>query len=418
MTAGSSFSAIAIALAILGTTLATFAQETPQLQKLFERFDSNSDGKLTLAEAEAAGRKTDWIALADTDSDAAVTLAEVREYFRKKPTSPAPSAEPLVIAKNLAKDSPVSLSDLKKAGAYSADRNGETFLVMINGKVVYEQYDRGWELDQPHRLASGTKSFSAALLAAASKDKLLTPDELVSDTISEWKKDEHLSSVTIRQLLNLSSGIHPGKVGSIPAYAETPEVTALSAPGEKFRYGPAAFQIFGELLTQKLKAREDLDFDDPLAYLEARVFEPIELKHGLWRRDENGMPHLPSGAHLTAREWAKYGEFLRQGGSWAGKQLVDPEVLSEAATRSKVNPDYGITFWLVEKGANAKTIPPWGAGSYMAAGAGKQRLYILPEKGIVIVRQGESQKFSDEQFLNALFRSQARSANHSKLEGE
>ncbi|MDA7921554.1 beta-lactamase family protein [Verrucomicrobiales bacterium] len=405
MTAEFSFSTVTLAVAILSTALISFAQDTPQFEKLFERCDSNSDGKLTLAEAEATGRKTNWLALADTNNDAAVTLAEVREHFRKKATPPAPSEGPLVIEKELPKSSPVSLSGLKKAGAYSADRNGETFLVMSNGKVIYERYDGGWDFDRPHRLASGTKSFSAALLAAGAKDNLLSLDELVSDTISEWKKDEDLSTVTIRQLLNLSSGIHPGKVGTIPAYADTSEVNALSPPEEKFRYGPAAFQVFGELLTQKLKARDDLNFADPLAYLEARVFEPIGLTHGLWRRDENGMPHLPSGAHLTAREWAKYGEFLRQGGSWGGKQLVDPEVLSEAVIRSKVNPDYGISFWLVEKGANAIGIPPWGSGSFMAAGAGKQRLYILPQKGIVVVRQGESRKFDDGQFLNALFSS-------------
>jgi hypothetical protein len=39
----------------------------------------------------------------------------------------------------------------------------------------------------------------------------------------------------------------------------------------------------------------------------------------------------------------------------------------------------------------------------MAAGAGKQRLYVLPDKGVVVVRQGDSRKFDDEKVLNALF---------------
>ena len=40
----------------------------------------------------------------------------------------------------------------------------------------------------------------------------------------------------------------------------------------------------------------------------------------------------------------------------------------------------------------------------MAAGAGKQKLYILPEKEMVIVRFGETkgQNFKDEVFLNRL----------------
>ena len=40
----------------------------------------------------------------------------------------------------------------------------------------------------------------------------------------------------------------------------------------------------------------------------------------------------------------------------------------------------------------------------MAAGAGKQRLYVLPAAGVVVVRQGESKKdFEDSEMLDRLF---------------
>lgn len=39
---------------------------------------------------------------------------------------------------------------------------------------------------------------------------------------------------------------------------------------------------------------------------------------------------------------------------------------------------------------------------YMAAGAGKQRLYIIPSMDLVIVRQGRQSRFNDREFLGRL----------------
>lgn len=39
---------------------------------------------------------------------------------------------------------------------------------------------------------------------------------------------------------------------------------------------------------------------------------------------------------------------------------------------------------------------------YLAAGAGKQRLYIIPSLDLVIVRQGRQSRFDDGEFLKRL----------------
>ena len=367
----------------------------------FRRFDSNSDGELTVAEMIAAGRKTSWIGLADTDKNGSVNKTEAVAFFDRKKQEGDSVFEPTEIIHEIPGNSPVRLEGLRKAAEYSAGQNGHSFLVAVDGKVIYERYDGGWKSDQSHRLASGTKSFSAALLAAAVKDGLLSSiDEPVADAIEEWRENETLKVITYRNLLDLSSGLEPGGVGRVPDYSVVHSMKSLSPPGEKFRYGPNAFQVFGEALRRKLQARPEFEFEDPLAYLEARVFDPIGLHYGAWRRDEGGMPHLPSGAFLTAAEWWKYGEFIRLGGSWGGKELVDTATLQECVRPSRTNPSYGITFWMLN---NRNGEPATGEGGYMAAGAGKQRLYILPEKKMVIVRQGESRKLENTRLLSFLF---------------
>jgi CubicO group peptidase (beta-lactamase class C family) len=57
------------------------------------------------------------------------------------------------------------------------------------GRLVYEKCQNGWEQDELHRLASGTKGFSGVLAAAAVQDGLLDWDERVADTITDGESD-------------------------------------------------------------------------------------------------------------------------------------------------------------------------------------------------------------------------------------
>ena len=128
--------------------------------------------------------------------------------------------------------------------------------------------------------------------------------------MTEWKDDSRKSQVTIRQLLSLSSGIDGGVNGSPPMYRRAVALAeATGEPGKQFSYGPIPFQCFGELVRRKLAARNE----SVEAYLKRRVFDPIGLKVGFWRKDREGNLSLPGGASLTAREWAKFGELVRLG---------------------------------------------------------------------------------------------------------
>ncbi len=392
------------------------AQETPtDFSTEFSQLDTDGNGRLSLAEA---GPRAALVRSADADQSGDVTLAELRAFLRERRSrvvTPDPDAKPKIREGTIPANAPISLASCRAAAAYSARQNGYSFLVMLNGEVVFERYDQGWTPRTPHRLASGTKSFSGALLAAAVKDELLTLDERLSETLTDWKSDPRLAKITYRHLLSLTSGIEPGGIGRVPSYRDAVAGVEVRHPaGSRFAYGPNPYQVFGEALRRKLATREDLDFSDPLAYLKSRLLEPIGMEIAEWRRDADGMPMLPSGAFVTAREWAKFGELLRREGNWEGQSLLDAETLDACRVGSEANPGYGLTFWLL--GAqdvttdeapgleNADREPPLPAlaDAYMAAGAGKQRLYLLPRQGLVIVRQGESRKFEDRELLERL----------------
>jgi len=281
---------------------------------------------------------------------------------------------------------------------YSTSKNGVSVYVLKHGAVVCESNAAEGGPDKAHEIWSGTKSFTGIMAAAVAKDGMLTLDEKVSDTITEWKSDPLKSLVTIRQLLSLSSGIgnlgQPG--GRAPSYADAIKTAFTAAPGEKFQYGPQSFQVFGELLQRKLKAR-----GTPMSsrdYLKMRILNPLGMVWADWRSTPEGDPILSQASIFTAREWSKFGEFVRKGGvSPSGEKLVDPVTFEQLFNGSKANPAYGVSFWLprpttepdvltasIDLTRHSHELP---ADMVVAGGAGNQRMHIVPSCGLTAVRQ-------------------------------
>lgn len=297
-----------------------------------------------------------------------------------------------------------------EAAKYSRDHRGIAVVVMKGDKIVFEDYAMQGSADLPWMLASGTKSFSGVMCAAAIEDKLISSfDEKVADTITEWKSDPRKSKITIRQLLSLTSGIDAGQIGLVPSYSEAVKKPAKYDPGTNFEYGPVPFQIFGEVMTRKLKAKNETVW----AYLKRRILDPIDLAPSIWRKN-NGQPLLPQGTAMTAREWIKFGKLLKDRGKWNGKQLIAAKLLDELVIGSKANAAYGLTFWLNADGTgpsgdDRKSISgdigkkmSASKNIYMAAGAGNQRLYVIPSEDMVVVRFGAFGDYDDREFVTRL----------------
>lgn len=295
--------------------------------------------------------------------------------------------------------------------AFSTARSGAAVLALRDGKPVCEGYAASGAADHAMEIWSGAKSFSGAMLAAAVQDKLITPDEPVSKTLPEWAADPRKAKVTIRHLLSLTSGMR-STVGQVPTYAQAVAMPLSADPGELFAYGPGPYQVFGEVMRRKLVAAGQPA--DPYLYLKRRILDPIGLK-GEWRHMPNGDALLPQGAILTVREWVKFGEFVRAGGVWNGKALVDRATFADLFRGSTANGGYGVTFWLAKASTSNDSVTATNdltkaAGLpddlVMAAGAGNQRLYIIPSRKLVVARLAEfdgrprpGPKWSDTEFI-------------------
>jgi CubicO group peptidase (beta-lactamase class C family) len=309
-------------------------------------------------------------------------------------------------------------SDCARAAKYSEEKRGVSMLVVQNGRTVFERYGNDGIVDGRWPIFSGTKSFWGLAALVAVSEGLFKLDDPVASTITEWKTDPQKSQITIRQLLNLTSGIedapHLHRESIRDRNAVAVRLPSVAAPGTRFIYGPSHLQIFGELLRRKLNGRSEI------SYLEEHIVGPLGLTNLEYKRDGRGNPLLASGLELSAREWARLGELLLNHGNYHGRQVVSESLLRQALAGSPANPAYGLTFWLNRQAPNAPEVDvekmldlKWerarwtnicicrAAPSDMIVGLGsnQQRLFVLPSLNAVIVRQGRDSKFSDARFL-------------------
>ena len=335
---------------------------------------------------------------------------------------------------------------IARAEQYFAQTGGQAFLVMHRGRVVREAYRDGGAADRRQMLASGSKSFVGVATIAAVQDGLLRLDAPVSQYLPEWRSDPRKARVTLRQLLSLESGIQTGNPGTGcggrgATWADALKAPAVAEPGTVFRYGPFPFISAGAVIERVQRA----PFEQ---YLQQRVLDQLGVQVEWRAKCGDGNPQLAGGAAMTARDWATFGEMIRRGGVHNGVRILEEQLVRELFRPAVSNPNYGLSWWLV--GAAMQRMPTRGpdqnsVGSarsrlrdrlgrgnrgrigardnstasgeqglpgwmprdlVMAAGAGDQRLYVIPSHELVVVRMGPllgRRGFDDRAFLEALF---------------
>ena len=309
------------------------------------------------------------------------------------------------------------------AAAYSAKNQGTAFVVMQHGKVIYENYPNGGGRDTPHRIFSGTKGFWGLAALAAAEDGIIDLDEPVSKTLPEWRSDSRKSKITIRQLMQMTSGLercialHEDGLANRNATALARPLQA--DPGKSFIYGPSSLQVFEEVLRRKLAKRRETTTH----YLERHVLRQLDLGPQRYLPDNSGHPLLAAGFMMTGREWARIGQVLLR----HGKPIIKPESMAAITTGSKANAAFSFGFWNNSNAGRRNPVEPtdiekmleadWWKHSWnnvclcqsappdllAAIGSHFQRLYVSPQHDLVIVRLGSHSNFQDGQFLRILF---------------
>ena len=294
---------------------------------------------------------------------------------------------------------------------FTAPDMGETraVIVVADGKVVAERYGPGYHGNTRFISWSMAKSVTGVLIGLLVADGRLRLDE--SPPIPAWQRPgDPRGEITLRQLLQMRSGLRHTEAGDpiyrsdevrmlfldgrddMAAYAESQPLEA--EPGRKWEYSSNTTVILADIAARVLT-----DSADPLVrrravgdYLHTRLFEPLGMTSVIPEFDAHGTLIGGSLIHATARDWAKFGEFLRGYGAVRGAQIVPRGWIEFMAAANPRNPGYGAQLWrnAVPAGGGEIQFPGTPASVFSCDGHLGQYIAVSPRQHLTVVRLGRT----------------------------
>lgn len=292
--------------------------------------------------------------------------------------------------------------------------SSDALVIWQNGEILLEEYAANYNGSTSHALFSGSKSFAGILAAIGVKNGLFTFDTPLGELITNWNPESERGRVTVRELLNLTSGIETAPAGASQTASQWLAAGMQFERGSTFRYGPTPFYILSWIFHEEFGL-------NPVDYLDEHLFTPLGLERGTWIHVDGRFVNFSFGGSYPALDWLQIGQMLLNRGSLNGIEIIPEVIFDELLQPSEAAPGYGITFWLnggdSSNGKFSEQLPPdiqnQQSGRYissaapddlfMKSGLFDQKLYIIPSLDLVIVRFGSLQSsYSDHQFFTIL----------------
>jgi len=243
--------------------------------------------------------------------------------------------------------------DMGKLGIdqFFDETNTDGLVILHRGRIVFERYANGMTTESPHILMSVSKSLLGLLAGVLADRGALEPDRAVTDVIPEVGGTAY-KGATIRQLLDMRAGIafdedYLATSGPIIAYrkavnwnplepGDTPadlrsfyqEMTKSAGPhGGPFNYVSPNTDLLGWAIERATGDR----YADLMSEL---IWKPMGAARSAYITvDRLGAPRCAGGVCTTARDLARVGQLMVQGGARGSAQII-PESWIDDITRN------------------------------------------------------------------------------------
>ena len=282
---------------------------------------------------------------------------------------------------------------------YMTSEGTRAVAVVHRGELVAESYREGFGRFTPQRAWSASKSVTATLTGLAVDRRWLRLNRRAP--IAEWKGDER-AAITLRQLLNMSSGLQQNMFEGTERSAETftPQnghafiyfdgfdtyADALESPLEvppdtRWQYRNVNVLAVAAALFRELSERGR----DPHFWPQRKLLEALGMRTTTLETDPYGQYIASGTTYTTARDLARLGLLHLNGGRFAGRRIISRRWVRFVRMPAPTTTGYGGFWWLNRERQHFESLPE---SSYFASGAFGQISLVIPSHDLVIARLG------------------------------
>ncbi len=304
----------------------------------------------------------------------------------------------------------------------------DSYVVLKDGKVVYEKHMNGMTSDQPHQMMSATKSFAGLLGLMAVEDGRIKETDLVSNYVPELKKSGAFGDATFGQVLNMTNSMQFNEVYDDPrsGIRQYGAVIGWTDKVEGIEYADNLYEYLPTLEIDKAyKHGEIFHYQTPKTDVVNWVTNKANdqnfqeaMYSNLWSKigtagetyvllDNNATLVAGGGLNATPENLSRFAVMMANNGEFNGEQVVPQNIIETLSKGGSIKafdngPDsddivhkkgewsYRAMWWV-------KHTP--GYEAFMAMGIHGQFIYINPAKNIAIVKVS-SQPVSKDEVLN------------------
>ncbi len=295
-------------------------------------------------------------------------------------------------------------NNLQELYDYLILKNSKSFIVLHNGKIVIEEYFNGHSASTAWYWASAGKTLTSTVTGIAAQEGFININNKVSDYLGTGWTSATLAQenlITCKNLLSMTSGLDD----SLGDDVSPSNLQYIADAGNRWAYHNVYVKLQDVVATATGQTWSN--------YFNTKLRDKIGMT-GIWY-DSGDLSVYWS----NSRSMARFGLLALNNGKWNGTQIINSNYMNEATNTSQnINLAYGYLWWLNGKSTyhlpqtqyqfSGKLIPSAPDDMYAALGKNDQKIYVIPSKGLVIIRMGnvsdpDNPTFASSNFDNELW---------------
>ena len=274
-------------------------------------------------------------------------------------------------------------------------KHSKSFMILVNGKIVMENYFNGHSATTNWYWASAGKTLTATLTGIAEQEGFINTNNKVSDYIGTAWTSETLAQenlITCKHLLTMTSGIEDIANGDDVSPSK---LTYKADAGTRWAYHNVYVKLQDVIAQATGQSWSN--------YFNAKLRDKIGM-NGVWLPLDNNIVY-----YSTTRSMARFGLLMLNKGKWENTTILNEAFFNSATTTSQnINLGYGYLWWLNGKSSyhlpqsqlqfSGSIIPNGLNDMFMALGKNDQKIYVIPSKKMVVIRMGEAANTDNPSF--------------------